>query len=116
MTASKNQRSLKPVTLLKFFSADKNAEAVQRRTIFLFFQRLTLPVLRRTPPFGLSMVLVVARQRIKVGGKPKWFKVNISSMPSNKLSAALGYSFSSHCASFFNRLLYKKADVLQPIL
>jgi hypothetical protein len=30
--------------------------------------------------FG-RMILVVARQRVKVGGKPKWFKVNISSYP-----------------------------------
>ena len=68
--ASKIQRSLYPIILLKFFSADKKAEAAQRKTIFPFFQRLTLPVLRLTPPLGLSMILVVARQQVKAGGKP----------------------------------------------
>jgi hypothetical protein len=69
--ASKVQRSLYPITLLKFFSAVKKAEAAQRKIIFTFFKRLTLRVLRLTPPLGLSMKLVVARQRVKIGGKPK---------------------------------------------
>ena len=68
--ASKVQRSLYPIILLKFFSADKKAEAAQRKIIFPFFQQLTLPILRLTPPLGLSMILVVARQQVKVGGKP----------------------------------------------
>ena len=68
--ASKVQRSLYPIILLKFFSADKKAEAAQRKTIFPFFQRLTLPTLRLTPRLGLSMILVVARQQVKAGGKP----------------------------------------------
>jgi hypothetical protein len=80
--ASKVQRSLYPTILLKFFSVDKKVEAIQRKTIFPFFQQLTLPVLRLTTQLRLSMILVVARQRVKVGGKPKWFKVNISSIPS----------------------------------
>ena len=67
---SKVRRSLYPIILLKFFSADKKAEAAQRKIIFPFFQQLTLPILRLTPPLGLSMILVVARQQVKVGGKP----------------------------------------------
>ena len=42
-------------------------------------QRLTQRVLRLNPPLGLSIMLVVARQRVKVGGKPRWFRVNIAS-------------------------------------
>jgi hypothetical protein len=49
---------------------------------------------------GLSMMLVEPKQRAKLDDNPKPFTVNISSKPSRKLAAALGYSCSSHCACF----------------
>src|SRR5207247_3597671 len=77
-----------------------SAAAAQRSTILPFRQRQIFRVLRRTPLCGLSITLVETRQRERLGDKPKRFTVNISTKPSRKLAAALGYSRSSHSACF----------------
>lgn len=54
--------------LRKFFSVASSAEAIQRFTMPLSRQRQTRRVRKRTPAWGLSMILVVARQRCSEGG------------------------------------------------
>ena len=61
-------RSREPISLRKLFSASKNDDATQRNTIWTSRQRVTRRVLRRTPSGGLSMMLVVAKQRCSGGG------------------------------------------------
>ena len=89
--------------LRKLFSVSRKAAAAQRRTIEASFQRVTRRVLRLTPAFGLSTMLVVARQRCNDGGSPSRLMVKHSSRPSRKLAAASGQSPSYHSASFFKR-------------
>src|SRR5208282_25705 len=84
----------------KCCSVISKAEAAQRRTIFPSRQRHTRRVRNRTPLWGLSIRLVVTRQRERLGDKPREETVNISAKPSRKLVAALGYSPSSHWACF----------------
>jgi hypothetical protein len=52
----------------KRFSVLRKAEAIQRKTILPFCQWVTLRVWMRTPTCGLSMMLVVVRQRSSAGG------------------------------------------------
>ena len=86
--------------LLKRFSVLRNAEAIQRNTILPFCQWVTRRVWMRTPACGLSMMLVVARQRCSAGGMSSRLMVKHSSRPSSRLAAADGYFWSSHAASF----------------
>jgi len=74
------------------------AAAAQRSTILPSRQRQIFRVRRRTPLCGLSITLVETRQRERLGDKPKRFTVNISTKPSRKLAAALGYSRANHYA------------------
>ena len=76
--------------LRKFFSVLRKAEAIQRRAIAPFCQFVTRRVRMRTPACGLSMILVVARQRCSEGGKPNRLIVKHSSSPSSRLAAACG--------------------------
>src|ERR1017187_10721410 len=85
--------------LRKFFSVLKKAEAIHRLTIEQFCQFVTRRVRMRIPACGLSMMLVVARQRCNLGGTPSRLMVKHSSSPSRRLAAAEGYSVSSHSAS-----------------
>src|SRR5215831_20898157 len=87
---------------LKCCSVISRAEAAQRNTILPSRQRHTRRVRNRTPLYGLSIRLVVTRQRDRREGKPGEETVNISFRPSRRLAAALGYSLSSHCACFSN--------------
>ncbi len=57
----------------------------------------------RTPACGLWMMLVVARQRCREGGKTSRLMVKHSCRPSIRLAAAEGYCGSSHAASFLRR-------------
>lgn len=88
-----------------FFSAARNDVAVQRRTISPLRHLVTRPVGFCIVPNGLSMMFVVARQRTSEDDTPKAFMVKRSSIPSRRLAAAPGYSFSSHRAwvSIFTR-------------
>src|SRR5712671_3145979 len=52
----------------KFFSVASRADAIQRFTMPLSRQRQTLRVRIRTPAWGLSMTLVVAKQRCSEAG------------------------------------------------
>ena len=87
----------------KFFSVARKEAAAQRWTIAASRQRHTRRVRRRTPDCGLSIKLVVARQRCNDGGMPKRLMVKHSSNPSRKLLAAAGDSCSSQSASLRNR-------------
>ena len=75
----------------KLPSTARKAEATQRRTILPFFQQLTRRVLIRTPEYGLSMMLVLARHRHNEAGSSRRLIVNVSSRPSSKLAAAPGW-------------------------
>src|SRR5215472_18690263 len=68
--------------------------------MFLSFQWQIFRVLRRTPPFGLSIRLVEAKQRCSEGGTSRRLIVKHSSIPSRRLAAASGCSRSNHWASF----------------
>src|SRR6516162_7023287 len=85
---------------LKCRSVISRAEAAQRNAILPSRQRHTRRVRNRTPLYGLSIRLVVTRQRDRLEGTPREETVNISPRPSRKLAAALGYSLSNHCACF----------------
>src|SRR5438477_9271613 len=87
----------------KFFSVASSADAIQRFTMPLSRQRQTLRVRIRTPAWGLSMTLVVAKQRCSEAGTSSRLMVKHSSSPSIKLAAAEGYSRSNHSASFLSR-------------
>src|SRR6516225_129601 len=91
--------------LRKFFSVASSAEAIQRFTMPLSRQRQTRRVRKRTPAWGLSMMLVVARQRCSEGGTSSRLMVKHSSIPSIRLEAAEGYPRSSQSASFFKRAM-----------
>src|ERR1700686_3630406 len=62
----------------KCFSVSSQAEATQRSTMEESRQRLTLWVRRRTPLWGLSMRLVVARHLWSDAGICSRCKVNMS--------------------------------------
>src|ERR1019366_8697429 len=74
--------------LRKFFSVLRKAEAIQRLTIEPFCQFVMRQVRMRTPACGLSMMLVVARQRCNEGGTPSRLMVKHSSSPSSRLVGA----------------------------
>ena len=74
----------------KFFSVASRADAIQRFTMPLSRQRQTLRVRIRTPAWGLSMTLVVAKQRCNEAGISSRLIVKHSSGPSIKLAAAEG--------------------------
>src|SRR6516164_3480019 len=99
--------------LRKCCSVIRSAAAAQRNTIFPSRQRHTRRVLNRTPLFGLSITLVETRQRERRGDKPS---SNISSKPSRRLGAALGYSRSSHsaCFSSFPRAFLRRQPERRP--
>jgi hypothetical protein len=65
----------------KFFSAARNDAAAQRSTMAASRQRQTRRVRMRTPDCGLSITLVVARQRCSDEGIPKRLIVKHSSSP-----------------------------------
>ena len=82
------------MTRLKFFSAARNPEAAHRRTIdpppkesgvLRTCQFVTRRVRIRTPEFGLSMMLVVAKLLLRLGGRPSRLMVKISDKPSRKV-------------------------------
>ena len=75
---------------LNRFSVLMKAEAIQRKTILPFCQWVTRRVWIRTPACGLSMMLVVARQRCNAGGMSSRLIVKHSSSPSIRLDAADG--------------------------
>src|SRR5208282_2896433 len=85
--------------LLKFAAVASNAAEAQRNAIEPSCQFFTRWIRCRTPPFVLSITLVVARQRSSFGGRPIALIVNNSSRPSNKLADAEGCFFSYHLAS-----------------
>ena len=84
--------------LRKLFSASSSEAATQRWTMSASRQRVTRSVRRRTPALGLSMMLVVAKQRHSDGGTPKRLMVKHSSAPSRNAAAAAGQSRSYHSA------------------
>ena len=81
------------------FSMARKLAATQRSTMALSRQRQMRRVRIRTPDCGLSIRLVVARQRSKEAGTPSRSKVKHSSNPSRKLAAAEGYGSSNQSAS-----------------
>ena len=80
--ASRCQRSFQPMMRRKFLSVARNEAATQRSTIEASRQRHTWRVRIRTPDCGLSITLVVARQRCSDGGIPSRLMVKHSSSPS----------------------------------
>ena len=78
----------------------RKLEATQRWTMAASRQRHTRRVRNLTPACGLSMRLVVARQRCSEAGSPSRLMVKHSSRPSRKLAAAAGQSRSNHWANF----------------
>ena len=74
----------------KFFSVANKAEAIQRFTMPVSRQRQTRRVRMRTPEWGLSITLVVAKQRCSEGGTSSRLMVKHSSSPSLRLAAAEG--------------------------
>jgi hypothetical protein len=84
----------------KLFSVARNELATQRCTILPSFQRLTRFVRILTPACGLSITLVVARQRCRDVGTSSRLMVKHYSSPSSRLAAAAGHSRSSHSESF----------------
>src|SRR5271170_2918490 len=74
--------------LRKLDAVASNAAEAQRKAIEPSCQFFTRSIRCRTPPFVLSMTLVVAKQRISFGGRPIALIVNNSSRPSNKLADA----------------------------
>lgn len=60
---------------------EAKVEAIQRRAIEPFSQFVRRRVRMRTPACGLSMMLVVARQRCNEGGTPSRLMVKHSSSP-----------------------------------
>lgn len=74
----------------KFFSVARKAAATQRSPILPSRQRLTRLVLKRTPAWGLSMILVVPRQRRRAGDNSRRLMVKVSSRLSRRLAAAPG--------------------------
>ncbi len=103
--ASSAHRFLYAKVRLKRFSALRTAAAIQRKTLLPFFQGVTLRVRMRTPARGVSMMLVVARQRCNADEISSRLTVKRSSRPSSRLAAACGYFCSSHAASFLMRAM-----------
>jgi hypothetical protein len=85
-------------------SVRRKAEAIQRKTMLPFGQGVTRRPWMRTPVCGLSMMLVVARQRPSEGGTSRRLMVKHSSRPSTGLEAAERCFYSSQAASQ-NRVL-----------
>ncbi len=90
---------------LKRFSVLRKTAAIQRKTLLPLCQGVTLRVRMRTPARGVSMMLVVARQRCSAGGMLSRLTVKRSSRPSSRLAAACGYFCSSNAASFLMRAM-----------
>jgi hypothetical protein len=67
---SKIQMSLYPINLLKFFSADKKLKPPNVKSYFRSSNDSPCRFFAFKPPLGLSMILVVAKQQVKIGGKP----------------------------------------------
>jgi hypothetical protein len=92
----------------KFFSVARNEAAAQRWTMAASRQRHTRRVRMRTPDCGLSIKLVVARQRCSDRGMPKRLMVKHSSNPSRKLFAAAGHSRSG-TGAFYSIFVHRLA-------
>jgi hypothetical protein len=62
--------------LRKPFSVRRKTDASQRRTMVPFCQLVTRRVRMRAPACGLSIMLVVARQRCSVSGRARWLEAS----------------------------------------
>ena len=84
---------------LKCWAVASKAALAQRNAMAPSCQFFTRPIRCREPLCVLSITLVVAKERISLGGRFIALIVNSSSKPSNKLAQAEGCFFSYHLAS-----------------